>query len=265
MSKSRIPAAVYDLAPGLEVPRQFFNNQTPGTHCTYLASCTEKEFLYVSESFHEVTGYAEKELKQGLQWWFSLVHPDDIDPMLAMIFQFCFLRPASKRFKKPFSLQYRIKQPGGGWAWILETKCIVSLTEHGKNELILGRLEAIGDIKRKEQSQLEKILEEEGKTNPLLRAAIPVMDNAHTRAHAPVAFTRQLTPPEDIVMPTKRELEILHLIGDGYSTKQIAEKLYISINTVETHRRHLLEKIGVKNSMELIKQTTNAFWLKKAI
>ena len=63
-------------------------------------------------------------------------------------------------------------------------------------------------------------------------------------------------------MPTKREKEVLHLIGEGYSTKQIADKLNISINTVETHRRHLLEKIQVKNSMELIKQTSNAHWLR---
>jgi len=51
----------------------------------------------------------------------------------------------------------------------------------------------------------------------------------------------------------------VEMIGEGYSTKQIADKLHISINTVETHRRHLLEKIQVKNSMELIKQTSNAF------
>ncbi|HSC36668.1 MAG TPA: helix-turn-helix transcriptional regulator, partial [Chitinophagaceae bacterium] len=99
-------------------------------------------------------------------------------------------------------------------------------------------------------------------TNPLLKAAIPVKDNGYNKSLGHFPFTRQPSRPDDIVMPTKRELEILHLIGEGYSTKQIAEKLYISINTVETHRRHLLEKIGVKNSMELIKQTTNAFWLK---
>jgi DNA-binding CsgD family transcriptional regulator len=50
------------------------------------------------------------------------------------------------------------------------------------------------------------------------------------------------------------------LIGEGYSTKQMADKLNISINTVETHRRHLLGKIQVKNSMELIKQTANLSW-----
>jgi two-component system response regulator NreC len=60
---------------------------------------------------------------------------------------------------------------------------------------------------------------------------------------------------------TKREKQILQLIGEGLSTKMIAEKCNISINTVETHRRHLLEKLNVKNSMQLIKEASKVFWL----
>ncbi|MBB6111058.1 two-component system, NarL family, response regulator NreC [Mucilaginibacter lappiensis] len=60
---------------------------------------------------------------------------------------------------------------------------------------------------------------------------------------------------------TKREMEVLTLIGEGFSTKHIAEQLFISVNTVETHRRHLLEKMEVKNSMQLIKHATHALWL----
>lgn len=60
---------------------------------------------------------------------------------------------------------------------------------------------------------------------------------------------------EKIQTFTKREIEVLTLIGEGFSSKQIAGKLFISINTVETHRRHLLEKMQVKNSMQLIRQT----------
>ncbi|MBB6108552.1 two-component system response regulator NreC [Mucilaginibacter lappiensis] len=56
-------------------------------------------------------------------------------------------------------------------------------------------------------------------------------------------------------------MEVLTLIGEGFSTKRIAQELFISINTVETHRRHLLEKMEVKNSVELIRQVTRAMWL----
>ena len=60
---------------------------------------------------------------------------------------------------------------------------------------------------------------------------------------------------------TKREMEVLDLIGEGFSSKQIAGKLFISISTVETHRRHMLEKMEVKNSMQLIRHATHALWL----
>ncbi len=52
---------------------------------------------------------------------------------------------------------------------------------------------------------------------------------------------------------TKREMEILKLICDGYSSKDISEKLFISINTVETHRKRILLKLNVKNSVGVVK------------
>lgn len=52
---------------------------------------------------------------------------------------------------------------------------------------------------------------------------------------------------------TKRELEVLKLISDGHSSKQISEKLFISINTVETHRKKILLKLNVKNSVGMVK------------
>lgn len=51
---------------------------------------------------------------------------------------------------------------------------------------------------------------------------------------------------------TPREIDVLRLIGKGLSSKEIAEKLGRAITTIDTHRRHLLEKSGVKNSKELI-------------
>ncbi len=51
---------------------------------------------------------------------------------------------------------------------------------------------------------------------------------------------------------TPREIDVLRLIGKGLSSKEIAEELGRAPTTIETHRRHLLEKSGVKNSKELI-------------
>ena len=49
-----------------------------------------------------------------------------------------------------------------------------------------------------------------------------------------------------------RELEVFHLIGQGYGTSQIAEKLYLSIKTIATYRTHIKEKLNLTNSRELL-------------
>ncbi len=51
---------------------------------------------------------------------------------------------------------------------------------------------------------------------------------------------------------SERELEVIHLIRDGLSSKEIADKLAISIKTVEVHRHNILKKLKVKNTASLI-------------
>ena len=53
---------------------------------------------------------------------------------------------------------------------------------------------------------------------------------------------------------TAREKEVLELVANGHSTKQIADKLKISIRTVESHRINMLKKMKVNNSAELIRK-----------
>ena len=52
---------------------------------------------------------------------------------------------------------------------------------------------------------------------------------------------------------TQREMEILQLIALGLTSSEIAKKLFISKNTVETHRKNLLGKLNVKNTAALLK------------
>ncbi len=53
---------------------------------------------------------------------------------------------------------------------------------------------------------------------------------------------------------TPREKEVLQFVAKGFSTKQIADELGISIRTVESHRINMLKKLRVSNSAELIKK-----------
>lgn len=51
---------------------------------------------------------------------------------------------------------------------------------------------------------------------------------------------------------TKREREILKLIAEGYRNREIADQLYISVNTVEKHRSNIMEKLNIHNTATLI-------------
>ena len=51
---------------------------------------------------------------------------------------------------------------------------------------------------------------------------------------------------------TLRELDVLKRISEGKSTQEIAQELCLSTNTVDTHRRHLLEKLGARNVADLV-------------
>jgi DNA-binding NarL/FixJ family response regulator len=59
--------------------------------------------------------------------------------------------------------------------------------------------------------------------------------------------------PETIEHLTVREIEILKLISHEKSTAEIAESLFISISTVETHRANLMKKLAVKSSIGMVK------------
>jgi two-component system response regulator NreC len=52
---------------------------------------------------------------------------------------------------------------------------------------------------------------------------------------------------------TEREREILRLIAEGHTNAQIAQMLVISVRTVESHRAHIMEKLGIQTRAELVK------------
>lgn len=56
---------------------------------------------------------------------------------------------------------------------------------------------------------------------------------------------------------TKRELQILKAVSEGQTSAEIANKLFISVITVETHRRNLMQKFQAKNMIELVKIATD--------
>ena len=70
-------------------------------------------------------------------------------------------------------------------------------------------------------------------------------------------FLEQANQPEQNGIHTDtltiREVEILKLVAEGYTNRHIAELLHISIRTVETHRANLMDKLGFKSRVELVR------------
>ena len=60
-------------------------------------------------------------------------------------------------------------------------------------------------------------------------------------------------PQNDRAPLTKREQEVLKLLAEGNTNRQVAEKLHISIKTAETHRAHISEKLQMKSLADLVK------------
>ena len=60
---------------------------------------------------------------------------------------------------------------------------------------------------------------------------------------------------------SRREHEILQLVAEGLTTNQIADQLFTSKRTVETHRQNIMEKTGAKNTAALVKAAVSQGWL----
>lgn len=61
---------------------------------------------------------------------------------------------------------------------------------------------------------------------------------------------------EDAPTLTRREIEVLQLIAEGYTNAEMSEKLFVSVTTIDTHRKHLLAKFQAKNTASLIRLAT---------
>jgi DNA-binding NarL/FixJ family response regulator len=116
----------------------------------------------------------------------------------------------------------------------------------------------------KERSYVTKMIEQGASGYLLKNAAREEIEDAIRAAHqgrmylnmeiaslivAPAAADKSQRAP----VLTAREKEVLALIGEGFTNQEIAEKLFISTLTVDSHRKNLLAKFSAKNTAALIK------------
>jgi len=78
------------------------------------------------------------------------------------------------------------------------------------------------------------------------------------------SFRESSVPQVQETSLSKRENEILDLLGKGYGNKEVAEKLFLSVHTVRTHIYNIYEKLHVRNRVEALNKTGRALITKAA-
>ncbi len=69
-------------------------------------------------------------------------------------------------------------------------------------------------------------------------------------------YVKRMEPGEDRARYdglSDRERQVLKLVAEGKTSRQIADELFLSVNTVQTHRAHIMEKLGLHNRTDLIR------------
>jgi len=253
------------LPKNFSVPDTFFaSDEYNNPFSVFMISCLGAErFLYLDDNFHEITGYSNEEFKKGgMDFWFPLINPDDMQQVSAKIIEShkaLAQISAGDAPPSPLVLEYRFKHPSKGWIGLRDTRYLVSFSEEKIIDQVLCRFDRLA-TNSETWAELEEWVRKEKSCTRLLEVAM-----VHEKSKGKKTIEGKVVPldysPSWVGLLTRREKEVLHLISEGLSTKMIADRCHISIHTVETHRRHLLEKIQVRNSMELVKEASKVYWL----
>jgi DNA-binding NarL/FixJ family response regulator len=125
---------------------------------------------------------------------------------------------------------------------------ILVLTQHENKEYILPLLHAgaagyvTKDVRASELAEaIRSVYEKGGYLQPSITTAV-----VSAIAESPDTVGEQ-------TILTEREIQVVRLIAEGLSNREIAERLSISVKTVDTHRGNIMEKLNVHNTAELIK------------
>lgn len=218
------------------VPRPNLNNFYPA-ELLFLVDYVKHSFLVISNS-SSFLGYTTSYLMDaGLSYLYGLRHPEDFRIFNSKIF------PLNLAFIKRhlcdddigsyvFSTNYRLKARGGNWLPISQRSRYIKLSAEG---IPLVSIDSLSDISHfKNNCEIVNIIEKVLGPQKLSKVEVNTFF------------------PDDEGSPiSKREINVLKCICDGLSSKQIAEKLNISIHTINNHRKNMLGKTNCKNLSEL--------------
>ncbi len=128
---------------------------------------------------------------------------------------------------------------------------IIALTQHDENEYVMQILKAGGSgylLKNSKKDVFENAI------NSVMQGKRYLSKEISDQMINEILLSpgRQINDQEEIHL-TKREIEIIRKIADDMSNQEIANELNISLRTVETHRRNLMQKLKVTTVVALLK------------
>lgn len=192
----------------------------------------KREVVFYSSNFGALLGYVQSDYENnGQQFFADKIHPEDkLKLSLQGISTFKLLYALSNEEKLNHKeiKEFRMLNAQNKYVRLIEQYQIIELDKKGQIWLIMG----VTDISPNQE-------EFNGIKVQLLNFK-----------------TGQFLPLEDAPKAqfelTKREMEVLKLVKDGLLSKEISNKLSISLHTVNTHRQRFLEKLGANNSFEAL-------------
>jgi DNA-binding CsgD family transcriptional regulator len=204
-----------------------------GNSCISIFDLCKKQHLYYSFNFAEQLGYKLDDInKNGQDFFDSIIHPSDkltlFQNGISVLKLFNNIAADEKKNYKLIN-EYRILNNEQVYVRLIEQHQALELDTEGNVWLSLS----IIDYSPNQESL-------DGVKCQLL--------NFKTGKHIPFHQT-QGKPQIDL---TTREKEILEFVKKGLLSKEISDILFISVNTVNTHRQRLLKKLGANNSMEAV-------------
>lgn len=221
--------------PGIQSPTfADILNQSPSV--TWIIDVRTQTYTFISNNTLEHFGYPiESFTAKGPEFQDQIKHPEDrinTRKLLGQVWQKLSTISAESRKNYRFSYDYRIVKPDGKVIRINEQNAVLQLDLNGNITHLLGVCNDITQWK---------------KSGAPLTSLSSSIDKQY------FLFTTENTPPvKPKTLLSKRELEIVKLIAEGHGSKYIADKLFISFHTVNTHRQKMIEKTSSRNTGGLV-------------
>lgn len=191
-----------------------------------------KESIFYSSNFGELLGYNPSDYKdQNYHFFESKIHPEERMQLavngISLLKMFNAFSIDEKLNHKVID-EYRMLNAANKYVRIIEQYQVLELDKKGKIWLMLSIID---------------ISPNQDENTPIKCRLL----NFRTGNFIPVEI-----PTRAELALSKREVEILKLVKEGLLSKEISDKLSISVHTVNTHRQRILEKLGANNSFEAV-------------